>query len=183
MTRNSSRRRAPRPLDEEALEALALHYVGRYATSRAKLLRYLSRKIAERGWAGARPADADRIADRFVELGYVDDAAFAASRARSLASRGYGKRRLDQQLYADGIADEQAGEARRIAEQHSVEAALHFARRKRVGPYASERPDPARREKAIASMLRAGHPFALVRAIVDLAPGEEPDHERLAEAI
>ena len=40
------------PLDEAGLNELALAYVARYATSRAKLLAYLARKLRERGWGG-----------------------------------------------------------------------------------------------------------------------------------
>ena len=45
--------RKPRPpLNAAKLEELALGYVGRFATSRAKLLSYLKRKLRERGWDG-----------------------------------------------------------------------------------------------------------------------------------
>ena len=41
-----------RPLDPARLEELALAYVARFATSAAKLERYLPRKLRERGWDG-----------------------------------------------------------------------------------------------------------------------------------
>ena len=47
-----------------------------------------------------------------------------------------------------------------------------FARRKRIGPYATAPLDPKQREKAIAAFLRAGHAYALARRWVDAAPGE-----------
>src|SRR5690606_22662366 len=43
-------RRAPKPLDAARLDELALTYVARFATSAAKLERYLKRKLRERGW-------------------------------------------------------------------------------------------------------------------------------------
>ena len=47
------KRRAPsdrtgKPLDAARLDELALAYVARFATSRAKLLRYLARKVRDR---------------------------------------------------------------------------------------------------------------------------------------
>lgn len=153
---------------------MALRYVGRYATSRAKLATYLSRKLRERGWGGEGEPPIDSLVERFAELGYVDDAAFAANKARSLAARGYGARRLGDALYAAGIEDSDAAEANRIADARKVDAALAFARRRRFGPYAQAREtDPARRDKQIAAMLRAGHPYGLVRKILDLAPGAD----------
>lgn len=72
-------KRPPPPLDEDALRELALRYVGRFATSRGKLLAYLARKLRERGWGGEAPADPEALVARFAELGYVDDSGFAST--------------------------------------------------------------------------------------------------------
>lgn len=176
--------RKPRPpLTAESLSELALAYVGRFATSRAKLAAYLQRKLRERGWAGDAAPDLERLVERFAANGYVDDSAFALSRSRSLSARGYGPARLRQSLRAAGI-DEQDGQgARELAQSESVEAALRFARRRRIGPFADQRPDRAGREKALAAMIRAGHSFELARAVVDLEPGVEADPEDLRSAM
>jgi regulatory protein len=174
--------RKPRPpLDAARLDELALSYVGRFATSRAKLLIYLKRKLRERGWDGDCEPPLDRLADRLVQLGYVDDRAYALSKARSLVGRGYGERRVRQALSHAGIADEAAGDARDLAETEAVESALRFARRRSLGPFAAERPDPRRREREMAAMIRAGHGFGLSRAIIDLNPGDIPDFETLSK--
>ena len=39
------------------MQDLALRYVGKYATTRAKLAAYLARKLRERGWDGQREPD------------------------------------------------------------------------------------------------------------------------------
>ena len=67
-----------------------MRYVGRYSTTRAKLSAYLARKVRERGWDGTREPDLVRIADRFAEQGYVDDAAYALAKSEALTGRGYG---------------------------------------------------------------------------------------------
>jgi len=84
----SRARKALRPLDESRLNELALRYVGRYATTRAKLRAYLSRKLRERGWGGTGDPDLERLAERMSALGYVDDAAYAVSRAQALSGGG-----------------------------------------------------------------------------------------------
>jgi regulatory protein len=48
---------------------------------------------------------------------------------------------------------------------------LRFARKRRIGPFASEPADPKQRERALSAMIRAGHAFALAKSILDLAPG------------
>jgi regulatory protein len=172
----------PRPtLNEERLKELALRYVGRFATSRAKLCAYLTRKIRERGWDGRQEPDLAGLAERFADCGYVDDAAFALGNARSLSGRGYGKRRLVEQLRAAGIEEEHGRDAHHHADEQAVAAALRFAERRRIGPFAAALADRAGREKAIAAMIRAGHGFALARAIAQLAPGATIDVAALSE--
>ncbi len=182
MAMSTSNPRKPRPaLDTARLEELALSYVGRFATSRAKLITYLKRKLHERGWDAEGDPPLDALADRLVRLGYIDDRAYALSKARSLTGRGYGGRRVRQALSLAGIAEEEAGDARDLAEAEAVESALRFARRRSIGPFASERADPRRREREIAAMIRAGHGYGVARAIIDLNPGENPDFEELSK--
>lgn len=174
------RNKRPRPaLDGEALERLAIFYVGRYATTRAKLRTYLARKIRERGWSEPEPAPVDRLVERISELGYVDDRAFATARAASLQRRGYGERRVSQSLRAAGIEEEDAAEAREISEAGAWEAALLFARRKRIGPFAAEEGDRAARQKAFAAMIRAGHSMDTARKLLELPVGMVPNPDEL----
>lgn len=173
------RRKSRPPLTAGKLEELALNYVGRFATSRAKLIAYLARKIRERGWDGAGTPGVEDLADRLVRLGYIDDRAFALSKARSLTGRGYGERRVQQALALAGIGEEEGSGARELAEAEAIAAALRFAQRRAIGPFAADPPDQARRERALAAMIRAGHRFPIARAIVDLKPGENPDPEVL----
>jgi regulatory protein len=178
MTGNPSRKKLAPPLNNEKLRGLALHYAGRYATTRGKLSTYLSRKIRERGWIEGEPfPDISGLADQFAELGYVDDALYAEGRARSLARRGFGERRLEQDLRAAGIEDKDSETAREHAAIERVSAALALARRKRIGPFAVEPTTPEKRQKQLAMMLRSGHDFALARRIIDAEPGEVIDED------
>jgi len=170
-------RKAPRPLNAAALDTLALTYVGRYATTRARLADYLRRKVRERGWddAGAPPVEA--IIARIAELKYVDDAAFADARGAALARRGYGERRVAQALAFAGVDEVDSAPARAAVKENALEAALIFARRKRIGPFAKGEIGPDQRRKALAAMLRAGHDLSVSRRIVAAPPGAEIDPE------
>lgn len=174
-------RRSPVPLDGKSLHQLALRYVGRFATTRAKLRAYLVRKVRERGWAEAGTPDFEQLADHFAEFGYVDDAGYAMAKSRSLTGRGFGKRRVVQALHVAGICDDDGKAARGHADSEAVAAALRFAERRRIGPFGSAVADPKEREKALAAMIRAGHGFGLARAILELPPGVAIDREDLAE--
>jgi len=155
-------------LNASRLEELALAYVARFATTQAKLRAYLVRKLRERGWAedGAPPVEA--VVARYVEAGYVDDAAWARMKAGSLLRRGYGARRVGEALGQAGVAEDLRADVR-PGEVEARRAALVLARRRRFGPFAMTPPDRPARDKQVAAMLRAGHPLDIARRIVDAA--------------
>jgi regulatory protein len=161
-------RRIPPPLDARRLEELALAYVARFATTRAKLESYLARKVRERGWDGEAPPALAALSERFESAGYIDDEAYARAKSGSLMRRGYGMRRVGQALGAAGV-EEAVRERVSPGETERRAAALVMVRRKRYGPFASEPAERAQREKQIAAMLRAGHAMDHVRALLDAA--------------
>jgi regulatory protein len=165
-------RRNPKPLDPTRLEELALAYVARFATTRAKLEGYLARKLRERGWDNAATPGVEALAARFEAAGYVDDEAYARARAGSLLRRGYGMRRVGQALGAAGV-DQEVRESIAPSEGERRAAALVMARKRRFGPFDHQPVDRARREKQIAAMLRAGHAMGHVRVLFDAATPED----------
>ena len=176
-------RKPPQPLDQAKLRELALAYVGRFSTTRAKLRTYLSRKIRERGWSDGQAADVETIAEAMADRGYIDDRGYALAKSRALTARGLGRHRVQQKLHAAGVANDDGVAARDHAEEHAVASALRFAQRRRIGPFAAAPMDPPAREKAIAAMIRAGHGFGLSRMIAELEPEAECDLADLEERV
>ncbi len=166
--------RQSRPLDPSALQSLAVRYVGRYATTRAKLTAYLHRKVADRGWAGEGAPPVAAVVERCVDAGYVDDQAFAEARSRSLACRGYGYRRLEVALNQSGLAPEVA-QALRPDEEAAFESARIFARKRRIGLFAATPPDQALQRRQFAAMIRAGHSSRLAAFFVQTVPDADVD--------
>jgi regulatory protein len=165
------------PLNAGRLQDLALFYAGRFATTRAKLTAYLTRKLRERGWDGDDAPDPEAISERMAELGYVDDAGYAAMKAGALTRAGYGARRVGQALGAAGIGQADGAAALESAASDAWLSAERFARKKRIGPFAAEAADRPQREKQIAAYLRAGHRFDVARKWVDAPPGDVPEEE------
>lgn len=158
--------RAPRPIDAAGLEALALAYAGRYATTRAKLAFYLERKLAMRGWEGESAPPIAAIVERFAERGYVDDAAFAAARGAALGRRGYGARRIAEALRAAGVDSHDSAPVQQTARDEALTLALAYAKRRRIGPFARlEDRGPDARRRAFAALLRAGHETEIARRV------------------
>ena len=138
-------RKPPRPLDPTRLEELAVAYVARFATTRAKLAQYLARKLREKGWEAPRPPDIAPLVERLARLGYVDDAAFALGKARALGARGYGERRVDLALRQAGVDEDDGAPAKALASDGATAAAIRYAQRRRLGPFAAE---PSRSQAA-----------------------------------
>lgn len=173
---SNRRKRQAKPLDRLRLEELGLAYVARFAVSAEKLRRYLGRKLRERGWEDDGDPPIEALAEKFVAAGYVDDALYARSKSGSLLRRGYGARRIDQALGQDGI-DETLRSVVRPGVAEAREAALHFARKRRLGPFGpslggSAPSDRAQREKQVAAFIRAGHSLDFARAMVNAASEE-----------
>ena len=168
--------RSRRSLDPAKLDELALAYVARFATSRARLTRYLARKVRESEWIdeGDAMAACEAVADRMERLQFLDDRQYAAMRAGAMTRRGLGVRRVKAQLFVDGIASDDSGEAIAEAEDKAVAAAVGFARRRRFGPFALRMSDdPKDRERQVAAFARAGHSPVLARRILAVPPGDK----------
>lgn len=149
------------PPDARALHDAALRYLARYSATQAGLLRVLGRRIDR--WAhaaaaapepvAAAKAAAREVVARLVAAGAIDDAAFAAGRARSLARAGRSRRAISAHLAARGVPAELA----RLPDDPAAElaAALAYVRRRRMGPF-RQPPDPGKRLPDLARMARAG---------------------------
>ncbi|WP_375398055.1 regulatory protein RecX [uncultured Sphingomonas sp.] len=161
------------PFDHAAVERLALRYVERYATTRRRLAAYLTRKVRLSGATDAS-IDIAAIVERIAGLGYVDDRAFGEGRATAMTRRGAGARRIAGALRHAGLDRDDADAIMPAIAARAMEAALAFARRRRIGPFAVEAPDHALRDKHMAAMLRGGHAPALARRVVAMAPGDDP---------
>lgn len=159
-------------LGESALEALALRYVSRYATTKHKLKTYLHRKVREKGGEEDHISLINNIAQKYEELGYIDDALFAQNRASALLLRGYGERRIMQALNQAGIDEPDQEKALNLGEKEKWNAAEKFARKRRIGPYASEQYDRAKCNKLLQAFLRAGHDYEIATKFVFAKPGE-----------
>ena len=95
---------AGRELTEQEAEELTA--AARRTGWKEKALSLLTRKPQSRGelerklaqW-GAGPQEAGDICDRLEELGYLNDGAYAAQVVRWFSGRGYGERKLRDELY------------------------------------------------------------------------------------
>lgn len=175
-SRKARVRKPPRPLTAASLENAAVYYLSRFASSSGNLRRVLMRKVAraardgEEGQAEAGAQMVDALITRYLDKGLLNDRAYAAQAASSLARRGasrysiagkLGQKGVDNELVAQTIAglDEEGG----VSE---LAAACALARRRRLGPYRTPDKRADFREKDLASMARAGFSLNLARRVL-----------------
>ena len=104
---------------------------------------------------------------------------FAEARAVAMQRRGLGARRVAGAFREAGIAEADAEAIAPAIAERGVDAALAYAKRKRLGPFArpgaQENDDRALRQKQLGAMVRAGHSFDLARKILSSAPSDTID--------
>ncbi|MBO0661630.1 RecX family transcriptional regulator [Jiella sp. MQZ9-1] len=161
----------PKPVTEDWLRRSAFHYLERYAASGEGLRRVLRRRAARRvGGVDALPNDLDTMIDglleRFAELKLIDDRAFAEARLASLRRKGTSRSMAAARLGEKGVGRALVQAVLDEDETTEAAAAATYAKRRRFGPHRRSGRDD-RRDKEIASMLRAGFPMRLAIAAID----------------
>src|SRR6266550_1911016 len=122
------------------LENWALGYLERFASSAENLRRVLQRRVRRRTsdteTVQRTAALIDELVERYRKSGIIDDAAYAAARARGRLARGEPLRRVAAGLAAKGVAAEDRAAAldalRETAPDPDLAAACAFARRRRL---------------------------------------------------
>ena len=121
------------------------------------------------------PPEVGRVIDATIsslrEMGLIDDEAFAAGRARSLAQRGYSRTRIARGLGAKGITGKDA-QAALPDDFDETAQARRYAERRRLGPWRRGAPSPETRRKDLAALARAGFSLDVARRALALTTDE-----------
>ncbi|HEU0071410.1 MAG TPA: regulatory protein RecX [Alphaproteobacteria bacterium] len=175
--------RGPKPVKKataQYLENAALFYLGRFSASSGHLRRLLVQRVDRSAKAhGTDPVAGrdmvDKLIARFLSSGLLDDAAFAAGKARSLRRRGASRSVIAQKLRAKSVTADRIDDAVQTADRDAIEdgedaelnAAWRLARRKRVGPYRKQADRAELRTKDMAALARGGFSYDVARRVID----------------
>ena len=178
-------------IDGALIERWALAYLGRFASSAANLRRVLLRRVRKRladnpdadnaGSVAQAGQIIDRLVARYQASGLLDDAAYAAGRARSRLRRGQSPRTIRAGLAMKGVGAEDAEAAlaslREEGGDPDLAAACIFARRRRLGPFRRDpgEPDADARNKELAAFGRAGFSRGVAEAVLSCATPDEAE--------
>jgi regulatory protein len=150
-----------RRISEESLANVALHYLQRYSSSTKRLREVLTRRVKNHlRLKGGEPVDAgpmiDKIVERMVKAGYVDDARLAESKAASLHRAGKSARMIKLKLRQHGLD----GSKVQSDTEHELEAALTLGKKKKIGR------DPERKQKDLAVLMRGGFSYSIAKTVL-----------------
>ncbi|MBY0431851.1 MAG: RecX family transcriptional regulator [Rhodospirillales bacterium] len=174
-------KKAPRRITAASLENAALHYLERFATSSENLRRVLCRKVMRAAQAhGDDPAEGMALIEPLIERyrlsGVLDDGAYAEMKARSLHRRGGSERMIRAKLAARGVAapeiDDGLAALDSGSEDREWQAALAFARRRRLGPFRPAELRAQHRDRDLAALARAGFCHDVARRVVGMTEDE-----------
>jgi regulatory protein len=164
------------------IEKWALGYLERFSSSAENLRRVLRRRARRRTSDPEILRDAaamiEALVARYRDSGLIDDAAYAAARARGRLKRGEPLRKIAAGLAAKGVDAEDRSAAlaalRDTISDPDLAAACAFARRRRLGPFrrTPANREPTDRQRELAVFARAGFARREAEAVLACA---DPD--------
>ncbi len=170
-----------------SLHEAALAYLARGAASADSVTKTLARRVmnwARRASRVGREAEVvasqaaaareliPEIVARLREVGLVNDTAFAEARAKRMSNAGRSRRAINAHLAQKGVDAATVREAVSLDAGAELAAAIAFARKRRIGPFARDAaPDDrdakrAVERKALGTMARAGFDFSVCERVM-----------------
>ncbi len=193
-TKKKKEIRPPRKISKSYLQNAGLYYLERYPASVAHFKTVMQRKIDRSIRYHGTPSREecaewlDGVADKYVEYGYLNDQRYAEGLIHSLQQKGRAEMKIRARLKQAGIdehvivslmARKKEEEAERLNDlpipsnwpQQSSNiseylAALKYAKKRRVGPYAALARTPKDPEKALAMLARNGFSYDIAQVIL-----------------
>ena len=173
-------RRSP-DLDDAWLQRAALTYLRRFAATTGRFRRVMLRKV-DRAIDAGSDAERDEVADRVESLigrltegGYLDDERLVRARVEQLHQRGTSRPLIRARLAAQEAPPDLVAAALEALSDDGrdpeLEAAIAYARRRRLGPWSRE--PGARRDKELGSMGRAGFGYGVACRVLDAGSIDE----------
>jgi len=126
----------------------------------------------------------EALVGKLERLELIDDRRYAELKVVALHARGRSQRAIRATLAAKGLdrstIDDALGSQFGDPIAAEREAAIRYARRRRLGPYRDETQRADRRQKDLAAMARAGFAYGVARDVVQADDAAALDDELTA---
>jgi len=161
------KRKAYKKLSESYLRNSSLYYLQRHPTSVANFLTVMDRKMArslkshpDQEVESFRKYLREVLVPDFTRAGFLNDEVYAKALTGSLQRRGLPKRAIAMKLKMKGLEAPAATDE----DPSDLETAVIFARRKKLGPFATKERDP---QKDLAALARAGFSYDVCKKVMN----------------
>ncbi|CCY67275.1 regulatory protein RecX [Clostridium sp. CAG:678] len=116
------------------------------------------------------PASAERAVEKFLELGYLNDEAFAAELAEHLFKvKNYSERNVRSELYKRGIDKEIINRVLSHNETDPLDSIIYIVNKR----YFKKLSEDGGREKVIAALMRKGFSYSDIKTALNRIENEE----------
>lgn len=179
-----------KPITEQRLYHITLFYLSRFDASAQKVRAMLNRRVQAAARRGEPIPDEtadwiEHVIHKVQDLGYVDDARYAANRVRVLAGQGQSDRMIGARLARDGIDEETVRALLHDSDDSDAPAdeetrARRWAARKKIGLFRPVEQRAAHWRKDLAALSRAGFSYDTVRAVMGTKPEAVEDDDNVS---
>lgn len=167
------KKKEPKKITPQRLKNIALYYLKRFDSSVDNLRQVLCRRVSE--YAYYHPEWKKEEAFEWIEslladferYGYLDDARYSELKVKNYQAAGKSARYIIGKLKQKGIRESDVATILQEQGYDPYEQALHFARKKKIGPFRAEDKRSAYKQKDMAALLRAGFDYDTVLMILD----------------
>ena len=184
--------KTPKKITQRYLHNAGLHYLQRFTASSGHFRFIMMRKIhksckhhTDQSLEACEKMLDAVIAD-FEELGYLNDAAYCKGMVASLRRRGASRKAITMKLKQKRLTAEDIEAALTLIdseipdEDPDLRAAILYAKKKRLGPFArgnkiaamTEEEKTKAKNRALGSLARAGYSFHIAQTVLDMSPDE-----------
>ncbi len=168
----------PKKITESYLHNSGLYYLERFSSSSANFRTVMMQKVKRSCMTHEEQnydqcaAWVDALIEKFINVGLLDDGIYTRSKVNSLRRRGKSTRTIQAYLKSKGLDSSLIDQTLKDFDiehydtpaEAELEAALIFARKKRLGPFRRDKEnDP---QKELGRMARAGFSYDTSRCVL-----------------
>ncbi len=164
--------RMPKKITPQRLKNIALYYLKRFDSSTDNLRQVLRRRVNDYAYHNPEWHKEDAYAwiesllVDFERLGYLDDGRYAEIKVKNYVAAGKSARYITGKLKQKGIDEGRISCLLEEQEYDPFATALHFARKKGIGPFRAIEKREECRQKDMGTLLRAGFDYDTVQNIL-----------------
>ena len=168
----SKKQRLPKKITQQRLKNIALYYLKRFDSSVENLRQVLQRRVYDYAyhnpeWSKDEAFNwIEEILADFQRYGYLDDERYAEIKIKNYVAAGKSARYIAGKLKQKGVVESVVQDLLEAQSYDAFATAMHFAQKKKIGPFRTVENREAFKQKDMAALLRAGFDYDTVLQVL-----------------